>query len=274
MKKPINVFFTHQAFIDLVACILVVVRETLVSLDIQGPAGVCHLIWTNTLTWIVLYTSSYNFLMLTIERHFAIVNPFGYHADKVMKRLPLIFTAEWVLMSLAWLWVSVTTVYEDGRCIISKRLYGTVGLLVGSQFLFVIAFVIPLPILLFCYARMLYTLYRASHPKHSTTVTTNEKATHAAQMNILQTCIIMLVAFVVCWTISQSAVILFTFGYYTTILNTHVYLGRFVVFLNSAINPYIWAIRHKEFQQQMKRLLGFEQNIPTERSTHVSVIRN
>ena len=219
---------------------------------------ICHLVRSNVMTWIALYTSSYNFVMLTFERHSAIVNPLGYHADKVRRRLPAIFVAEWLLMSLVWLFIPVTTVYANGRCRQAKRIVGTLWLDISSPFLFVFSIGIPLPIITVCYARMLYTLYRTSHSKRSTSVTTNEKALHAAQVNILQTCIIMLIAFVVSWTTSQSAWMLATLGWYDTCLNAHFSMGRLMIVISSAINPYIWAIRHKEFQQQLKHLLGLK----------------
>ena len=52
-QKPINVFFMHQAFIDMMACAFTIVNEVLSVLNIDGP-GICHLIKSDGLVTIAL----------------------------------------------------------------------------------------------------------------------------------------------------------------------------------------------------------------------------
>ena len=151
-QKPINLFFTHQAFIDLMA------------LNIDGP-GICHLSTSNVLGSIALYTSSYNFVILTVERHFAIVNPLHYNSEKLKKQLPLIFIAEWTIVCLLFAVFPAATVYQNGRCILIKRLHGTIFMDIMPLYLFILSIGIPLPTMIICYARMLNVL-RKSYPTH------------------------------------------------------------------------------------------------------------
>ena len=105
-RKPINLFFTHQSFIDCIVCCITIVEEvTLVHYN--GP-GVCHFIYSKMLSNVTQYASSYNLTILTVEQHFAIVSPLQYNREKVVKGLPIVFIAEWVLCFCSLLFLPFT----------------------------------------------------------------------------------------------------------------------------------------------------------------------
>ena len=263
----------HQAFIDMMACAFTIVNEVLSVLNIDGPV-ICHLVTSDGPVTIALYTSSYNFVILTIERHFAIVNPLHYNSEKLKKRLPLIFIAEWVIVWLLFTVFAASNVYENGTCILIKRLHGTIFMDIIPAYLVILSIGIPVPTMIICYARMLNVLRKATRPTGTTSVTTNSKAIRSAQINIFQTCIIMLVFFLAAWITDNSAVLLLHFGTYKTLKTTHFTIARLMMFIASASNPYIWAFRYADFQKQMLHILGCKRNSFSDKSfaTAVSVI--
>ena len=269
-QKPINLFFTHQAFIDLMACAFTILNESLITLNIDGP-GICHLSTSNVLGSIALYTSSYNFVILTVERHFAIVNPLHYNSEKLKKRLPLIFIAEWTVVCLLFAVFPAATVYQNGRCILIKRLHGTIFMDIMPLYLFILSIGIPLPTMIICYARMLNVLRKATRPTGTTSVTTNSKAIRSAQINLFQTCIIMLIFFLAAWVTDQSAVLLKFLGTYKTLKNTHFSSARLMMLIASASNPYIWAVRYDDFQKQMLQKIGCKQNGSNDKHTRNNI---
>ena len=269
-QKPINLFFMHQAFIDMMACAFTIVNDVLYMFNVVGP-GICHLLTSDVLATMALYTSSYNFVILTIERHFAIVNPFHYNSEKLKKRLPLIFIAEWAIVCLLFTVFAASNVYENGTCVLIKRMHGTIFMDIIPAYLIILSIGIPVPTMIICYARMLIVLRKANRPTGTTSVTTNSKAIRSAQINLFQTCIIMLVFFLAAWITDQSAVLLLHFGTYKTLKTTHFTIARLMLFISSASNPYIWAFRYVDFQKQILHILGCKQNSSGDKSSATAV---
>ena len=247
-----------------------ILNESFNKLNVSSTL-ICHLFGTTILSTIALYTSSYNFVILTIERHFAVVNPLHYDSEKLKKRLPLVFIAEWAITCLLFTVFPATTVYQNGMCIHNKRLLGTIFMDIMPIYLITLSIGIPLPTMIICYARMLNVLRKASQSKGTTSVTTNTKAMRSAQINLFQTCIIMLIFFLAAWITDQSALLLIIYGKYRNVENTHFSSGRLMMLIASASNPYIWAFRYDDFQQQMLHILGCKQNRSNDERTATAV---
>ena len=121
-RKPVNVFMTHQACIDLMACIVTLIEEVLNSYGEKFVKPfLCHVFLSKSGSMLFLYTSTYNLLALTIERHFAIVNPLNYFPDVVLKRLPYGFVAIWVVTILGTTYIPSATVVKGSRCLVGLK---------------------------------------------------------------------------------------------------------------------------------------------------------
>ena len=129
-RKPVNVFMTHQALIDLLACIITITEEIM---NTYGEKFVkpflCHIFLSKSGSMLFLYTSTYNLLALTIERHFAIVNPLNYYPDVVLKRLPFVFLIIWILTIVGTTYVPLTTVVMSDKCLIGYKVFLSVSLI-------------------------------------------------------------------------------------------------------------------------------------------------
>ena len=80
-----------------------------------------------------------------------------------------------------------------------------------------------------------------------------------AQMNIFQTCLITIIFFLACWVSKDSALFLYRTGTYSHLNNYHYAIGRLMIVVNSGLNPYIYAAKYKEYQQQVLYLLGMRE---------------
>ena len=78
-----------------------------------------------------------------------------------------------------------------------------------------------------------------------------------AEVNLYQTCLILMLLFVICWSNNIIAVGLFLSGVLPDYSGSYYQTSVVLVVLNSCVNPYVYAIRYKEFQDQFKKLLGF-----------------
>ena len=233
--KPINLFFIHQAFIDLIVCAFTILTESLIKFNIDGP-GICHLSTINLLLQWQLTRHPISFLFLLKSDNLLSSTRFIIILGK---RLPLTFIAEWAttcLLFAGFFQLPQSTRTADAsllRDFFMNRI---------PLYLCILSIGILLPTMIICYARMLNVLSKAARPTDTTSVTTNSKAVPSAQINLFQTCIIMLIFFLAAWITDQSAVLLLFLGTYKSVKTTHLHSGRLMLLIASVANPYIWAL--------------------------------
>ena len=127
-RKPVNMFIIHQSVIDLIVCILTIAEELIIKYGINGQA-ICHLFLTKIVSSIAMYTSSYNMTALTLERHFAIIDPLHYDLENVRKRLPYVFTFVWMFCIVALGVIPVSTIYKNAICYTAIKLKGIIHII-------------------------------------------------------------------------------------------------------------------------------------------------
>ena len=83
----------------------------------------------------------------------------------------------------------------------------------------------------------------------------------SAQRNMLETCLIITIVFVLCWLTNAIGLLLTIFHYYDNLNNKCYTNGRLLILLNSGINPYVYVVRYEDFKKQLKTLLSRENSI-------------
>ena len=271
-RKPINQFIIHQAFIDLLSCSCAIFEEALGNFPslIHQPV-LCHLFFSRIGSGITYYASTYNMVFLSIERYQAIINPFQYNIEKVLRRLPFVFFGTWLLCIGALCIVPVTTVIKDGICMPAYLLLTVPALLeYYTPHCLVVSFIIPVTIMIFCYSRMylaMRTSLKLSGPRtdrsksvkrSSGTTSSTVHKSRLAQVNILQTCLILASLTSICWITNVSALIMLIAGYYDNLGNDHVVVGFLLLIVNALLNPYVSIIRYDALKVQLKLILGIK----------------
>lgn len=178
-----------------------------------------------------------------------------YDPYRVARRLPFVFFAIWVVVTTLLLIVPVSTVQKYGRCLVAYRMFGTFLWDAYAPYTFVLSMAIPLTTMCYCYVKMFKVLNDSKKTFHSATKGESNSSSsvdklRVAQINIFQTCVIMVVFFLVSWLSSKSALFLFSIGYYKSLAGNHYTLGNFAILANSCVNPFIYALRYDEFKQQ------------------------
>ena len=121
-----------------------------------------------------------------------------------------------------------------------------------STYTVAVAMCIPISVMVVCYTRMIYALYKSSRSLGASNSANSDKL-RLAQKNIFQTCLIMIVFFLVCWITYEVAVIMFV-NFYSNFSNTHYIIGKLLIIFNSCINPYIYVFRYDDFKIQLRRI--------------------
>ena len=106
---------------------------------------------------------------------------------------------------------------------------------------------LPTTVMIFAYIRMGLSLYRSEF---------FSKTKQQAQINLFQTCVIMMLMFTLSGSNICIAIMLFAVGVYKDLSGNHYTISVILMVFNQCINPYIYCIRYKEFQLQMKKLFS------------------
>ena len=118
-------------------------------------------------------------------------------------------------------------------------------------FLFIIEFIGPLIILIYCYARIVWVLTRGIDSKLET-ISTRADTFQLARKNTLKTFFMISICFVICWSCEQGFYFMFNIGYNVDFNGTFYHVSILMAFINCTINPFIYLIKYKDYQQALK----------------------
>ena len=125
-------------------------------------------------------------------------------------------------------------------------------------FLIAVEFILPPCILFYCYGRILWILTR----RLDTTFGNNESQAETfklARRNTLKTFILVGLSFIICWSADQIYFLLYNLGYDMGIgINIDHPFIKFIilmVFINCTINPFIYLLNYKDYQEALRFLL-------------------
>lgn len=243
----------NQSGIDLCACVVSLMSEYFNSFDMMPENyGILRnfycTFWLSTyIIWSLCCSSVYNLMFLTIERFYAITKPMQYNPDAVYKRLPFILTTAWLSGFALSFMVAMFFEIVDGQCALTV-IYRYPTLFKSMTPYYIIALVmIPSTVMIFAYVKM--GLFLASSQFSS-------KGHRIAQKNLFQTCLILMLVFVATGFNHCVSLVMYYIGYYPDSSNDQYQISAALVILNSCINPYVYCIRYRDFQQQVKHLLG------------------
>ena len=277
------VFRVHQAFIDLLSCWFTLFEETSTKFPVlMGQPVICHLFESKVAGGIMYYgppppghapggimyyASTYNMVFLSIERYQAIIHPLQYNTEKVLRRLPFVFLGTWLLCIAVLCFIPVTTVVKHGICLPAWLMLTTPAVMeYYTPHCLVVSFVVPISITIFCYSRMylaMRTYLKLSAPASERSKPVQQASgdksaavhkSHLAQVNILQTCLILASLTSLCWLTNVSALVMYIAGYYKNLANDHVVIGIHFLVANAMLNPYVSIIRYDAFKAQLKVL--------------------
>ena len=257
-QKPINIILVHQAIIDCIVCTVTLLEEFMGEYGTQflSKPFVCNYVASKMLSATTMYASSYNILLLSIERCYAIIKPLQYDGASVRKRLPYLFAVDWCFSILVMSVAPATSVLIGETCYPAYKLLISNYVQHYSIYEMSFGILVPFVISFICYAAMFRALSQSTKFSGGDTQSGNLHKRRLSQINIFKTCLVVVIVFVICWSIPESALLLKSMDVYTTLNNTHFSLGRVAVILNSCLNPYIYVVRYDDFKVQLRSLLN------------------
>ncbi len=118
---------------------------------------------------------------------------------------------------------------------------------------------LPVVILVICYGKIIYMLSRRISNEDLTSspeVNGVSNKFQQAKRNTLITFAIVAFCFIICWSQNQFLYLMYNLGYPVDFEGTYFNFTVFMVFINCTINPFIYLVKHKDYQVALSEFCG------------------
>ncbi|XP_033642272.1 somatostatin receptor type 5-like [Asterias rubens] len=279
MQTRTNAFIFHQAVIDLLGSILIVLRSEIPVPEIIPSDGLgwflCHVWHINCLQFYIFLESTSSLLVLTMERYYAIVHPFKYQAAFATRpklKVGVCMAVSWVLAFIPIVYCLFNFEAKNGKCVpVAIRGSTIIGTLVV-----VMQYVIPVAVMLFAYIRISVEMKRgaarvgpapAQHLPGGANAPDMAESLLRARRNTFKMLLIVFITFSICWTPNQIIFLLFNLGFDIPLSGWFYYLSVAMVASNSCVNPMIYAFKYRQFRNGLRQIFCRQRNQANDMST-------
>ncbi|ELU05601.1 hypothetical protein CAPTEDRAFT_107711 [Capitella teleta] len=257
LKSVTNVLIVNQSALDFTASIMIILSTFFRGIDSESSTLskeiFCRVWQTNMFVWGIFMSSTYNLVVITLERYLTIVYPFKFSHRITTKKAGVVIAVVWIFGPIynALFMIPTAGLNEQGYCSVysfwpNEVTQRAVGILtVGLQFF------VPIILIAIAYVQISFVLKKSVEGAHSIR---EEKITRARR-NVIKTLLIVTVCFVLCWCPNQAYFLLFNLGYEHVDFNSTFYHFTVIaVFCNCCMNPFIYSIQFEQFQKAAKKL--------------------
>ncbi|ELU15489.1 hypothetical protein CAPTEDRAFT_120994 [Capitella teleta] len=268
-KHRANIFILNQSVLDGSVAVFLILTSVYEDDGTLQPKTVayellCRLWRTKMPLWGLLVSSSYNLVVLTVERYLSIVYPIWHKVNFTLPKVKLTIVLTWIIgliYNIAYM-TPTATVQRNGRCTVysvwpdltTQRAVGVLTIAVQ--------FVIPLVALSVCYGRMAKAITQRINP----TETRSSKISRARK-NVIKTLFVVSVCFVFCWIWNQTFYLMFNLGASSDFTSSFYHFTVIMVFCNCCINPFIYVVQYKQFQNSLIEVFCKNKIQPMEATT-------
>ncbi|XP_033640786.1 melanopsin-like [Asterias rubens] len=273
MHTITNAFIFNQALIDFLGSLVLFLSSVIPIPDLLPPGAggviLCRLWVSGFFLWGLFCASTYNLLALTLERYLAIVFPFKYQRFATLTNVILTVMCVWICGFVFNLYAVFINYYENLECK-RKSLKHPEILVISMNF---IVYFIPMTVMLVVYIHITLVLKKgaarlgpapAVQPSWSGGGAINDQreSLMRARRNTFKTLLIVFIAFTVCWTPNVVIYSLFYLGVAVDFSSAIYLITVAMVAANGCLNPFIYAIKYKQFRKALKTLFGRQNQIP------------
>lgn len=247
-----SLYIIHQSVVDLVTGIVLGLSSlTVRNYDLsQVPPFLSDLfcrVWlSRSLLWCTLTTSTYSLIAITAERYMKIVFPIKHRTHFSRRVQGVTILISWFIgLVLNVSNNAATSAVVNGRCFPMINWYSVLAQKISGILSICILFILPILTFIIMYGHIIYILYNPRMPANNRQPTTKKTIK-------LLCCVV--VCFFVCWVLNSMLFLLFNLGMWLDFDSALYHVSTIMVFLNSCINPVIYAAHYKPFRQNFKAM--------------------
>ena len=271
-SKITNIFIVNQSLIDLFsASIMIIVQFTDDITWVPDGAGMllfCRLWLSKTVMWGAFFTSTFNLVIMTWERYFAIVHALSYNKHFTRSRARILMVLIWVAGQAWGSYCFFSTNIVDGECRAysvwpSAEFATAFGFVVVS-----IQYFIPILMLLFSYGSIIFVLNRKANagvmklngkePSVDVRACKDQREVKMirARANVIKILILVGLFFMLCWGPNQIMYFINNLGVHLDYTAWYFHFSVMLTSANCCINPIIYTCKYKRFQKSLRKLFN------------------
>ncbi|XP_041485810.1 cholecystokinin receptor-like [Lytechinus variegatus] len=233
LRNITNLFIINQSILDMIASLFLFANYIAPPLPLPDREWsgrfVCSIWNSGYLFWGTIISSTYNLVMLSIERYLAVIHPVVYRSKFSYRLAAAVVVSPWIIgFGYEVHWAAVNR-YDDGQCNIYYA--STVVQKFTGCLTFTVEFLLPIAVMAFVYINIGKSLrQRIADINHSTTMpsataeSTVNNGNNAddqsaapnyrekARKNVIKTLLIVCVTYAVCWAPNQVTYLYFNLG--------------------------------------------------------------
>ena len=208
---------------------------------------VCRFLFVDVLLWCMYATSTYNLVVIALERFAATCHPARHRTSLNAQKLKLAMASCWAIGFGYGLHHSLTFEPFQGQCIpVETDLSEVIAV---ALLVVLIEYIVPVIILIYAYTRILVMLIKKIHATND-----EHNPFSRGKRAVLKTVVAVSVMFVVCWTPAEYEYIFATItGSQHSDTFYSVVIG--LVACNSCVNPIIYCLMYHRFRSELKDML-------------------
>ena len=253
MKTPVNYLFVNLAIADILVGVFFgiqfIITPVLTHPEYMPGDLLCKFVTGGVLGWVGAVASVFSLVAIAIERYCAVMYPHSHRSKLKKTKIAIFAIVSWVL---ALLWAGVgffTTVYNGDKksCDISwsKEIYANVYT-VGWT---VVAGAMPLGIMGFLYARVVYRLWFTNQERDVT-----QMALLRYRKRVTKLVIAVTIVYALCW-VPELTIYFLGFTGAIELREIHFNIASALVFFNSTINPVVYGLQSSIFRRHLRDLI-------------------
>ncbi len=261
-RKRTTLFIINQSCIDFVVSFLFIATANGNSyVPFEGIMGdlYCKIWSTKLFLWGLMLSSTYNLVILTVERYFQVIHAVWMKNHFSSNLMKILIAAIWLIGPLWNIYKIPTCEVINYTCLFYTKWPSLKSRRIFSVILIMFQFFIPLLILIFCYVRIAQILHSKAkvHPQPAAYKSTNQgNKWMLIRKNTIKTLATVAILFFLCWVWNQFYFLLLNLGYSLDFNNDYYHFTVVMVCINSCINPIIYSLQYKPFQAAVKQTFG------------------
>ncbi|XP_065121635.1 trace amine-associated receptor 13c-like [Paramisgurnus dabryanus] len=253
LHTPTNMLILSLAVADLLIGLIVMPLEAIRFIETCWYFGdtICRLFLI--ITGLLLNTSLSNLVLIAVDRYVAVCHPLLYPQKITTTRTIFTICVFWFCFSVYNILIVVPTSQKTYRCYGGCGIIATFALIFTDVFL---SFLFPCTIIITLYLRIFYVAYQQvkvinslmRSGKHLTEGSVRRKSESKAALTLG----IIVTVYLFCWIPYYSL----SLTPNTSMTSAIAYFIFWMVYINSGLNPLIYAIFYPWFRTSVKHILN------------------
>ncbi|XP_065096795.1 trace amine-associated receptor 9-like [Paramisgurnus dabryanus] len=260
LHTPTNMLILSLALADLFVGLIIMPLEAIRLIETCWYLGdtICRLFLI--ILDMFLCTSLSNLVLIAVDRYVAVCHPLLYPQKITTTRTIIIICVCWFCNSVYAISIFITTSQRKNTCYGECILMPTFALIITDLFL---SFLFPCIVIITLYLRIFYVAHQQvkvinsllRSGKHLTESSVRRKSESKAALTLG----IIVTVYLFCWIPYYSL----TLTSITRIITVISYFMLWMLYINSALNPLIYAIFYPWFRTSVKHILNLSKIFKT-----------